>query len=152
MRRILKKFIIYTVLLTVVAIISEILLQSSENPLADIIRAILAILSICIILFDIGRSIANKQTQKKYIIYTGVLTGEILTLVLFSKLLGVSTENTWLGAIGVTIIFATLSIMVFNIAKAVKNTRAGLGCFLYIIIVLLIIGVIVNYILLFIGN
>ena len=149
---IVKKTIVYTALLTVVALISTILLYIYENPLVDIFRNTLFILSMCAILFDIGRSISNTQTKKKYIVYTSILVGEISTIVLISKLLGVSTENTLFGAIGVTIIFATLSIMLFNIARAVKNTRPGVGCILFAIIFMFTIGVIVNYILLLSGE
>ena len=146
---IIKKFIIYCILLTIMGIFAQILYMDSENTLTNKIGDSLLILSLGAMLFDIGKSITNKKVHIKYIIYTSILVGEILLMVVISKLLGVSTENTWLGTIGTIIIFTTLSIVLFNIAKAVKNTHLGLSIFLYLIIFILIIGMIVNFILLF---
>jgi len=75
-----------------------------------------------------------KLSKKRVAIYVSIMIGEILLIFLLSNLLGISTENTWLGAIGAAIIFATLFVMLFDIAWKVKNTRADIGCLLFFMI------------------
>ena len=89
-----------------------------------------------------------KFIKNRYAAYISILIGEVFLILLCSSLTGVRTENTWLGAIGVTVIFATLGAMLFDIAMAVKRKRPGISIFIYIVIIVLIAGIIINYILL----
>jgi len=148
-RLIIKKIIVYNILLVAVAIISEVLAPESERKLLIAIMESLLPLAIFAILIDIGRSIENAKIRKKYALYTSILVGESLLIVFISKIFDVSTENSLLGTIGVNVIFVTLIVMLHKIAGYIKKTHEGMGCFLKIVIAFLIFGVVINNILFF---
>ncbi|MCL2678674.1 MAG: hypothetical protein FWE85_06450 [Clostridiales bacterium] len=140
MKRIIIKIIFYNVLFGIAAILSTELCENSGNTLVYMIGASLIPLSLGFILFDIGRSIKNKQTQKKYIIYTSILVGEILLLLLFSEILGVSTVNTWLADIGTSIMLVTVIVMLVITAQNVAKTRIDFAFYLYMLVFILFIS------------
>jgi hypothetical protein len=65
------------------------------------------------------------------IIYTSVFVGEILLMLLLSKILNVGTEDTWLGAVGVSVVFITGSIVLIDIARKLWKTHLAWACLLY---------------------
>jgi len=89
-----------------------------------------------------------KTIINKYVVYACILIGEVFLIILLSNLIGVSTEGTLLGAIGVTVVFSTISAMLLEIAKTVRSRRPGISFFLYIIVIVLFAGIITNFVLL----
>ena len=80
------------------------------------------------------------------------MIGEFNFIMLLSYILGVSTESTWLGAVGVSIVFSTIAIMLFKIAKSfMQNDNMGIGCLLYMVIFAKIFIIIITNILIFTG-
>jgi|GEM_PF-6470537 len=59
--------------------------------------------------------------KKKRLIYVGLIVGTIIGALIIFEITGVSTENTWLGAVSMTIIFLT-------IAKILHNILNHFGC------------------------
>ena len=91
---------------------------------------------------------------EKFMIYVGVIIAEVLLILLVSHMLNVGTEGTWLGTIGVNIVFLTKCIMFHDMAKL---TKAKSGCasefapfIFYFFMVIFIIFIIMNNVLFFV--
>ena len=79
------------------------------------------------ILFDIGRSIKSESARKKYIIYMGIIMGEIILLSILGNVFGFKTyvssetENSFLDALSASIIFWTITGILIKIVYDCKN-------------------------------
>ena len=152
MRKIvIRKLVLYSILTVASAVISELLSVNMDVVIADVLSACISYFAICIILFDIGRSIKTKELRKKYIVYTCILVSEILLILMLSVFIGVSTENTWLGVFAVIVLFSTVSVMICLNAKPLVADRPILGYSLYCVVFLLVIMAIANIIAYFTG-
>jgi len=93
-----------------------------------------------------------KPTKNKYAIYAGIFVSEIIIIFIISRVLGVGTENTWLGMVGATVVFVSLKIvLLIEATKHVKEGRMMLGCLLYLIILMLSAGLIANIVIFYAG-
>ena len=76
--------------------------------------------------------------MKKFIICFGIIICEILLAALIAKIFDISTQNKWLSGVTSNIIFITICVMLFNVAKSKKGTFISL--FLYFIIFLSVLS------------
>ena len=90
-----------------------------------------------------------KFIKNKYIIFTSMIVGEIIVIILISRILNISTENTLLGLIGADVIFLTIIIMLISIAKSLHNKYVYSSFFIFLILLILITAIIINNILFF---
>jgi len=81
--------------------------------------------------------------KKKVIAYCIAFVAQIAVLQLISVITGVSTANTWLGAIGATAIFATVIKILLDIKKSIKNTHNRTTAIIEIIIFFFVAAVII---------
>ena len=72
----------------------------------------------------------NKSTKPKYIVYACVFVGQIIVIQIISAITGVGTENTWLAAIGVNALMATIVILLFDMLRSLKGTKPKLHPFI----------------------
>jgi|GEM_PF-5677018 len=77
------------------------------------------------------------KKYKKYIIYATIIIGEMALFSLVSKILDISTHNTWLADVAINVVFITICVMLFGIAKSKRGTFISL--FIYFVIFLSII-------------
>lgn len=88
----------------------------------------------------------------KFIIYPAVILIEFISINILSKVLSISTENTWLGAIGVDLIFVTIIIILIDIAKKFRNKNTFVFYLISILIILLILVTVLVNIIYFINS
>jgi hypothetical protein len=84
-------------------------------------------------LFHIGIIIPNKNVKKRYFTYVGIIIGETLMFILLSLILNVSLTNTLLAKISVIIIMLTISIIILDIGRYIKDTKPNIAMILYFI-------------------
>ena len=112
---------------------------------------IIFILVLFAMLVDIGISMKNKHKRKKYIVYVGMFTTQILVMVLVSLITDVGVGNTWLGAIGVGVIFITFGIMLFDVSVHIKTAHNSIATFLNFVAMMIVGGAIISNIVFFMG-
>jgi len=147
----IKRLIIYMVTLTIIGIIGTLLEEITAGVPLGGFAGIGILLWLCVLLVDIGWLIKNKQRRKKYIVYIGIFVGQIAIMSFISAITGVGTGNTWLGAIGASIMALTAVVMMFKTAKSIKRTRPLVAKLLYFFIFLTVTAVIVTNIAFFAG-
>jgi hypothetical protein len=76
----------------------------------------------------------DEGIKRKYFIYLSIVFGEIVFFQLLLAALNMHTENTWLGLIATNIVFLTISRMLVDIAKTIKNTNHKISRSLYYIV------------------
>ena len=130
---ILEKHLIYWGILTALSILLAILRPRLE------IQIFVSIATICVILFDIWRSITSKPVRKKYITYVCVFTGEIVFFTLLFNLFNLSEENTWFIWVVLNTIFVTIFVLLFDVAKCIRKTNEDASNKLYLSVIFLII-------------
>lgn len=119
--------------------------------LADVnmwIRIVLAIpggIVSGLLFYELVQLIPIEKAKKNAGVYITVFLAVALVGAILDTVLG---GNDVISIIGVNIGFAIIGIMVFNIARAVQDIRAEIGCLLYLV-VLMIIGFIVLFTILF---
>jgi len=141
---ILKKALIYAILLIVLSIFIDVLNEVTVGTQFEGVGRFISILALTAILIYIGISINKKHVRKKYIIYLSIFAGQIIVISLISFITGVETSNTWLGSIGATLIFLTIAILLFDIAKSICSTHALVANILYLAIVIIAITTVVT--------
>lgn len=148
---VLKKALIYIGVLTVIALAIDWLNGITIGTRFEGLRGNVLILVVLMIIFDIGRSIKKEHIRKKYIMYASVLIGQIAIVQFVSFVTGVGTVNTWLAAIGVTVMFSTLVILMFDIAKSTKRTHSFISILTYFIAFMTILAIIIVNLIFWIG-
>ena len=63
-----------------------------------------------------------KNIKNRCKLYAIIIVGTFLIAQIISAITGVSTVNTWLGLVGVSIIFLIIIIMLFDISRTIKGT------------------------------
>jgi len=86
----------------------------------------------------------KKQRKRKGVIYCIVFVGQIVTILLISQITGIDTANTWLGSVGMSVIFITLSVLLIDIRKAIKHTHRRVTFLLDVLIFVIAISVIIS--------
>ena len=119
---------------------------------SSILSTIIFWLAIVVMLVDIGVSIKKEHVKKKYIVYSSLFIGQVVIMQLISMITGVATYNTWLGSIGISIIFVTIVIMLNDITKSMKRNNIYITYGLRLTIYIVIIAIIINNIILFVGG
>jgi len=148
---VIKRCAIYLIGLIILIVVNSLLNEIiADTPFGSIIGIIL-MLAICAMLVDIGRLIKDKLKRKKYIICVIIFVGQIAIIQLISIITGVGTENTWLGVIGISVVFLTATVMMFRVAKSIKRTHVLFAYLLYFAIFLIVTGVVINNIAFFTG-
>ena len=115
MKKAIKMLIIYALILTVSDILSYVIFGTPWS--------FLRLFTICAILLHLGMSIQSKLARKKYFVYMGIITVQILIILALSAILSIWPENNWFGVISANIIFATLFKMMFDISKILKDSN-----------------------------
>ena len=90
-----------------------------------------------------------KFIKNKYIIFTSIIVGEIILIILISRILNISTENTLLGLIVADVFFITIIIMLISMVKSLQNKHISAMFFVYFILLILVITLVFNNIFFF---
>ena len=90
------------------------------------------------------------STKNRCKLYVGIIVGSFIVTQIISTITGISTENTWLGLIGINIIFLMITIMLIDIFKATKVTHPHIARFLKPIIFAIITSVVFVHIIIFV--
>jgi hypothetical protein len=98
--------------------------------------------------YELVQLITIEEAKKNSGIYISIVIGIMVVSVIFTEAFN---ENSLLTMIVLNVMFAIIGIMVFNIAKAVQNSRAEIGCLLYFVVLILIGIIIIITILFFAG-
>jgi len=96
----------------------------------------------------------KKRRGKKWklIIYSSAFVIQIVITLIISEITGVSTANTWLGAVSMTAFFATLTILLLDIRKSILNTHQKTVAIIEIITLLTVVAIIIANVAFFIGQ
>ena len=81
----------------------------------------------------VGKAMESKVVRKRYFIYVVILFSQLTTFQILSIVLNIGLVDTWLAFIGVNVIFITIFIMLFDIARIVSPTNKKLGNILRIV-------------------
>ena len=87
----------------------------------------------------------------KYRVYICLIVFEILVIELLSKLLNVGTVNTWLATVGLDLVFLTICVMLYKIAKSKAGTDSLVPYVLYFAIFVIVVTRILNSIIFLMG-
>ena len=142
-----ERHCIYIGILKALYIVSMVVYVFAQDTILVLV-GVLSLLTLCAFLIDLGISIKNKKTKKKFIIYTSLFAAQIAAIHLISIITGISTTNTLLTSIGFIVIFATIVVMFFDIAKSIRDTHRAIAdllhhinlCIILIIVILVIIS------------
>jgi len=141
---IFKKIAIYWLILTITSII----------PFSGNWRNIFFLVVLGGILLDIGSSIPNERAEKKYFIYMGILIalGVLFNCLSIATYVDVHSDFTWQNLLAANAMLAIILVMLFEIARAVRNTHVGASYLLYSIAGIGGLGLALFNILIFIVN
>jgi hypothetical protein len=129
MKKYLKIVIPYFVITAIaIAILSEILKSTRIFTYVEYLSP----LAMCAMLCHIGAVMQNKFVKKKYFFYLSIIIGEGILFNVFFITLNANGDS-WIFVIGFAIIFLTLLIMLFDMAKTVKDTNKKVSWILSII-------------------
>jgi hypothetical protein len=82
-------------------------------------------------IFEIGNLIKNKKVRKRYFIYVSVFLGQFSISLLIRNIFDVDLENTWISTVGISVLFFTVAVAMFDAARLIKNVY--LSCLLYFV-------------------
>jgi len=142
MNDIKRRVAIYLITLAVVTMVSSIAYWITRHDIFNTIAVMVSYLVLFVMLIDIGRSIEKKSTKKKYIIYCSTFIAQIALIRLISEVTSVEATDTWLGAIGATVIFLTLAILLRDVAKSIKSRHSLISGILYFLVVVIVVNAI----------
>ena len=86
-----------------------------------------------------NRIVHKWRIQKKYALYFIAVLVEFLLLIILSQVLCISTSNTWLGVMGIDVIYITITIALVNYAKQIRHSKPFLFFLISFITFLLIL-------------
>ena len=127
-----------------IGILSWILVAALEDTRVEPIAIYIPILALFVILFDIGRSMQDRNIKKKYFIYLAVFGGEIIIAVLFSVILGMGIQDSWLGFVSINMGILTIFVALFDIVRSMKNNIKDIDIGIkvgYLLFVIVIFGI-----------
>ena len=124
MKKYVKKIVKYIVILVVASIIASIV----GRLLGNFVENLFVILVILAIFYDIGKTIENKDVQKRYFIYMGIVACVFVFVFLISFIETIPFTEIRLypitgliGAVGAIIMLLTLLVMFFDIRRILKK-------------------------------
>jgi len=122
-KTIIKKIIIYGIIGLPVQILQAYFYETDLHY----ISAILFYSFVFFVLFDIGRSIKNKNARKRYIIYVSIVVLQVVLITVLGNIFGFKTyvspetENSLLDALSVFILLGTITGILIKIVYDCKN-------------------------------
>jgi len=146
---IIKIIIKYTVIFIPVGIILAILSGLETGP-PSWIMSIVYVLGLVIVYFmfiEIGSLLKCDHTRKLYNIATRIIFGMIIIFAIIVGALGTESNSYLLSIGGFYVVFFSLTVISFLIAKHVKKTNELGGCLLYFIPLVLMLMIIIGIIL-----
>jgi len=137
MKQVIKYFKFFAIYIAICIIVATVIRYFTESLEIGLFwfQLIMGTISICMIILYIWSCLKSKSAKKKFFIYTSLFIIEIILIQGISYAYGTSTRNTWLGLVGGDIIFITLGVLLFDIAKSIKEKREYVAFSLYSIVV-----------------
>ena len=141
MKRIKKRFGFFILFIVVGIIVTLTINTFSENEESYIFwfQSIMGFFSLCAILFCIWRNIKSEHAKRKLFAYTSIFLAEIILILVISYVFRINTRNTWLSIIGADVLFFTSSVLLFDLAKSIKEKHKSIAILLYLSICFLVI-------------
>jgi len=104
-----------------------------------------------LLLYDIALLVMgddiSKVVRKKYITNIGIVTSQLVVLIVLSAIFH---ESYLLSMLGTNVILITISIMLTRTVRSVHNTRPGIGCLLCLLIMALVFIIVISNVVFFI--
>ena len=125
MKVIKRKAIIYFVIYGILATVFELIQWNPEasNDRLSLLTIVSGILIVCIFIFDIGRTIKNKEYRKRYILY--LIAISLVLSILFLASSTIPADNDWFRLLGMNISLIPFIIIILDISKIIKTNHSA---------------------------
>ncbi|MDR2589996.1 MAG: hypothetical protein LBC71_03290 [Oscillospiraceae bacterium] len=127
-------------------------LEENESLLwLSVIVTVMEYVLLYFMLNELGKLIKSEDVRKLYTIAIRILTAELIIAMFALYLLNIYPSiEWWISPLILNIIFLTFAIMLFKIARSLKDNEL-IGCLLYAIFLGVIIIIIITNIILLVG-
>ena len=120
MKKIRNKIIIFVIMGIILAFVADMIILSSnfDYNIVNAVVTTIGMIMLCVLIFEIGRSIENKSHKKRYFTYFAIVV--IITLMLFLLTRTLFYDNMWLDLLGTNIFLITLLAIIFDISRVIR--------------------------------
>ena len=130
MGNMIKKIIKYIVCLNILGIIIAIFREATDSIWMTYLLEYSIPILICVMLYDIWKSIQNKYIKGKYSFYARIFVAEIILLLIFAVIWVPHVDFEKLHLIPVNIISYTTFIMMYDISRFILTINVKLAFYL----------------------
>ena len=104
-----------------------------------------------LLLYDIALLVMgddiSEVARKKYITNIGIVTSQLVVLIVLSAIF---YESYLLSMLGTNVILITISIMLARTVRSIHNARPGIGCLLCLLIMALVVIIVISNVMFFV--
>jgi len=138
----------YAIISIPIALLSALLRAVSASLWVELAAALPIFVLTGFVFYELVQLITIEKAKKNAGIYISIIISIMFAVIALSAIFGV---NDLVALVGFNAILLIMSVMIFNIARAIQDSRTEIGCLLYVLVFALIGFIIMFTILFFVG-